>query len=166
MADTAHIVHHIPGRVRLRVPARRHNQAFFSDTKQRLEQCEAISSVTVNPATASVLVRYSGELTDLLAQVASTGLEDLLEISDELPPVPAVSDQLLVKLNRMDSRIASGTGGGLDGRSAVLITLLLAGTAQLLRGQVFGPAVPLIWYAAQAIGGILPRPDHGRPPGS
>lgn len=162
MAHTAHIVHHIPGRVRLRVPAQRHNHAFFHDAKQQLEQFDIVSDVAVNPTSASVLVRYTGEISDLLVQIAAAGLGDMLEISDELPPVMAVADHLLARLDRVDRRIVNGTGGTLDGRAAVLIALVIAGTAQLLRGQIFGPAMPLIWYAAQAAGGILPRKTAAR----
>lgn len=157
MASKAHVVHHIPGRVRLRIPAKRRDHTYFADVKAKLESVPSIHGVEVNPASASVLVRYAGPLTSLLVEAAAAGLYELAEVSDELPPVPPVADKLVDRLLDLDQQIAQSSGGSLNGRSVVLIALLLAAGMQLYRGQFLGPAVPLLWYAANALGGILPR---------
>lgn len=152
MAVAAHIVHHIPGRVRLRVPHRRDHHGFFAEVHQRLETCPNVTGISTNPATASILVRYKGELAEVLGQAAAVGIHELLEMNDGLPPVPQVVGALLGRLAHADSQITERTSGSLDGRSTVLLVLIAAGIVQLLRGQVLGPAMPLLWYAAQAIG--------------
>jgi hypothetical protein len=155
MTHKAHVVHHIPGRVRLRVPAKRRHHAFFHDVKQRLEGCDAVSSVAVNPASGSVLIRYEGSIEELLAQAAVAGLLEFLEVTEELPLLEPIADQLVESLGHVDRHITRSTGGALDGRSALLIAFVAAAVWQSLRGQLFGPAVPLLWYAAQALSGTL-----------
>ncbi len=156
MRAGAHVVHHIPGRVRLRVPAKRHDRRFFSEVKAQLEQVPQVRAVAVNHTSASVLVKYEGEILDLLLAASQVGLEAMMEIEPDLPPLVPVADRLLGRLGDLDERIVRATGGGADGRSVVLIALLLAAGVQLLRGQIVGPAVPLLWYATRALGGILP----------
>jgi hypothetical protein len=160
MPARAHIVHHIPGRVRLRIPKRRDDREFFADVERRLSGCDNITGVSANPTTASVLVRYEGELAPVLLQAAQVGLAELLELTEDLPPVKPVEDALLDTLSQADSRILSISSGAMNGRSAVLVSLLVAGLFQLWRGQLLGPAIPLLWYAAQALGlGAGRRPE-------
>ena len=164
MPATAHIVHHVPGRVRLRIPRRRDHHEFFADIERRLSQCPNITSVRANATTGSLLVRYEGELATILGQAAAVGLQELLDFDESLPPVKAIEDALSERLLRVDAQILETTGGTVGGRSAVLVTLLVAALVQLWRGQAFGPALPLIWYAAQALGFARPQvaasPQH------
>jgi hypothetical protein len=157
MPVAAHIVHRVPGRVRMRIPHRRHHHEFFADVEKRLSQCANIASVSANPTTASVLVCFEGELKTVLAQAAAVGLGALLDISDALPPIKPVDEALLERLTETDARIVASTGGAMNGGSAVLVGLLAAALVQLWRGQTFGPAIPLLWYAAQAL-----RPSTSR----
>jgi hypothetical protein len=157
MPATAHIVHHVPGRVRVRVPHKRGHHEFFADVERRLSQAPNITGVHANPTTGSLLVRYSGELTTILGQAAAVGLHELLDFDESLPPVKAIEDALSERLLSFDAQILETTGGTIGGRSAVLVTLLIAALVQLWRGQAFGPALPLIWYAAQALGFERPK---------
>ena len=157
MPSKAHVVHHIPGRVRLRIPAKRRDRAYFEQVKARLEQIHLISAVEVNPASASVLVRYAGPLANLLVEAAGAGLHELAEISDDLPPVPPVTDTVIERLIDLDKQIIESSGASLNGRAMLLLGLVAAAGVQLYRGQLLGPAVPLLWYAASALGGVLPH---------
>ena len=156
MTTKAHVVHHLPGRVRLRVPSRRRQPAFFHDVKKRLEGLDAVSSVSVNPTSGSVLIRYDGELEQLLGQAATIGLLELLEVTTDLPFLEPVAEQLIGRLGHIDQTISKNTQGVLDGRSALLAGFLVAAVVQAFRGSLLGPAVPLLWYAAQALGSGLP----------
>jgi hypothetical protein len=164
MVQTAHVVHHIPGRARLRIPAKRHNHNFFEDVKRRLGQLDSVSHVSVNPASASVLVHYRGGIDQLLAEAAIKGLNEILDISEDLPPIIPAAAKMAQQLIQIDRQITELSGGGLDGRSAVLIGLAVAAIMQLFRGEIFGPAIPLIWYAAQAIGGGMKMESPTAPP--
>ena len=162
MPVAAHIVHRVPGRVRMRIPHRRDQHEFFADVEKRLSQCANITNVRTNPTTASMLVRFDGALETVLAQAAAAGLAELLDISDDLPPTKAVGEALLERLEQTDARITTSTRGAMDGGSLVLVILLAAAVVQLWRGQTFGPAIPLLFYAAQVLRPVTSRAQAAR----
>lgn len=157
MAHKAHVVHHSTGRVRLRMQHKRHDAEFFRAVQERLSSIDGVQHVEVNPATGSILVRYSGEISRLIGQAMAHGLQEFAEVEFGSPPLGSISDRLKGRMGDVSALIARATGGTVDGGSAVVIALLVAGTLQFVRGQVLGPAVPLLWYAAQAVSGMLPE---------
>ncbi|WEX74812.1 hypothetical protein PYH37_000093 [Sinorhizobium numidicum] len=54
----AQIVHYTPGRLRIKIPAARHQTAFFAELQQRLLRAEGVLSVTVNPTAASLVIEH------------------------------------------------------------------------------------------------------------
>lgn len=56
------IAHRTAGRLRLKVPGRRHDAAFFADLERELVAQPGIVSVQANPMTASILVVHDGTL--------------------------------------------------------------------------------------------------------
>jgi len=58
----ARLVHRTTNRLRLKVPHRRHDAAFFADLRQELLRQRGIVSVQVNPLTASVVIVHDGTL--------------------------------------------------------------------------------------------------------
>ena len=155
MAHKAHVVHHSTGRVRLRMHHKRHDPEFFRAVQDRLTRCDNVHQVDVNPATGSILVRYSGEISSLIGQAMAHGLTEFADVELGLPPEAPVSDLLKDRLMQVSTKLTRATG--VDGGTAVVVGLLVAGTWQFMRGQVLGPAVPLLWYAAQAVSGMLPE---------
>lgn len=57
-------VHHIPGRVRIRVNEIKRNEARALSLKRMIEDAEGVRSVEVNSLTGSVLIRYDTASTD------------------------------------------------------------------------------------------------------
>jgi len=55
-ARVCHLAH---GRLRLKIPEKRRDEAFFEAVRQQLSR-DGIKRVEVNPLTASVLVQFSG----------------------------------------------------------------------------------------------------------
>jgi hypothetical protein len=70
--DQAHIVHRTATRLRLRVPARKLDHAYFRDLKVRLAGCPGVRSVEPNPLTGSVLIAHDPEF--YLAALGAAGL--------------------------------------------------------------------------------------------
>jgi hypothetical protein len=70
--DQAHIVHRTATRLRLRVPARKLDHAYFRDLKARLAGCPGIRSVEANPLTGSVVIAHDPEF--YLAALGAAGL--------------------------------------------------------------------------------------------
>jgi hypothetical protein len=149
----AYVVHHVPGRLRLRVPAHRADTDFFEDVSQRLMACKSVREVVVNPLTAGILLHYEADLPTLLLEATEAGLTELAEVEFGLPPLVPVATQLTARMREVDGHIARATHDTVNGTSIVVLGLLLAGGLQVLRGHLFGSAVPLLWYAWQAVSG-------------
>lgn len=56
--DQAHIVHRTVTRLRIRVPARRLDHAYFGELQAKLVGCTGVRSVEANPLTGSVLIEH------------------------------------------------------------------------------------------------------------
>jgi len=154
MAHKAYIVHAIPGRVRLRVPEKRGDLEFFEDVRRRLRDCPSIQAIDINPNTAGILLHYQGgDPTVLFIEAANVGLTELAEIRSGLPPLEPINRRLMNRLREVDGRIAHATKGTTDGAAVAVLGLLLAGGLQVIRGEVLGSAIPLLWYAWQAVSG-------------
>lgn len=156
MDNTAYIVHHTPGRVRLRIPGRRDDAAFFREVEERVQQCASVREVRSNPTTASILVRYTNDAS-LMNEIAEVGLSELVRLEIGLPPIEPIGQRFTQRLQSIDHRIHAATAGQVDGSGLTLLVLLCSSLFQIVRGrEVFGAAVPLLWYAGQAINGVLP----------
>ncbi len=58
MSETADLLHHVPGRARLRIPAGKGNRARLEHVQQVLEQMPGVHRVDTNVVLGSVLVQY------------------------------------------------------------------------------------------------------------
>ncbi len=82
MADT---LHHLPGRLRLRLAALRRNPDLAARLRSSLAALPGLAGVDVNPLTGSVLVHYdpaAGSLAGLAAALAAHGIA-----MPDLPPL-------------------------------------------------------------------------------
>jgi hypothetical protein len=58
MKQRAYIAHHIPGRIRIRLPHARGDRAFLEQINQSISPRPGVRYVEVNPATGSVVIHY------------------------------------------------------------------------------------------------------------
>src|SRR5438105_1959701 len=58
MINSTQIAHHIPGRLRLRLPHMKGNPAMLEAVKQSLSPLPGVKQVEVKPTTGSVVVEY------------------------------------------------------------------------------------------------------------
>jgi hypothetical protein len=159
----ARIAHATPNRVRLKVPAKRHDEAFFRAIAQRLAGWQNVDRVEVNPVTASVLVHFSDPTA--LMREAINGNNDLFRIvypeQQEHGPPPLLA-RLQETAATADGSLRHWTGGALDLRTAIFAALFIGGLQQLVQGNVAAPAATLLWYAATVLGlPGAPRASHG-----
>lgn len=154
----ARVIHSIPGRLRLKVTNRRGDKQFYNELASKVQEMPSVKSVQTNAVTGSVLVKHDGSVETLLAEAVTAGLHDVIELEfpEDEPAVP-VATKLVERIFQVDDRMKRVSGGHLDAQSATLTMLLVAGAFQLARGNWFGPAIPLFWYATQAAG-LLPQP--------
>ena len=148
----ARVRHFTMGRLRVKIPEKRRDEKFFDTVKERLAAWDSVDRVEVNPLTASVLVHFP----DLGRVFADNALRndlftldyDALEADFE---TPAATEWIKQRWTNADLAVRRWTSGTADLRSAVLVTLLVAGTYQLFRGNIAAPAATLLWYAGDML---------------
>ena len=143
---SAYLVHALPGRIRLRIPQKRGDAAYFAGLAQALSR-ERIGDASVNAVTGSVLLRAPvtlkpAELALSARQLALFDLRDPMPLGGRSPLVTAAAG-----LHGVDGLFLRATGGYLDVRSGVFIALLLLAGRQIYKGQFMVPGFTFLWYA-------------------
>lgn len=153
----AYIAHFTPGRVRLRIPRRRRDTAFFAEVKTAVEGWPGIDEVRANPRTASVLVFFSDPAA-VLAHAQNSDLFEIREAEPSSPRRPAIplAHRAQEKARTLSRWLEQFTGGRTDLRSLLLLALVGAAAYELHRGNIRAPATSLLWYASELLGARAP----------
>lgn len=157
MAPKGNCVHVAPGRVRVRVPERRGNAAFFARAREVLAACPGIEEVTINAATGSILLRHRADLPDIAAFAAERGIFLLAEAGRKKRQFY----QTVVGAYRTaDERISRLSGGEIDLPGAATLSLAAAGLYQISKGRFGAPAwYTAFWYALNIFLKAKARPE-------
>ncbi|WP_354682363.1 HMA2 domain-containing protein [Cupriavidus necator] len=142
--EDAQLSHALPGRLRVKVPTRRHDAAYFDDVVRRLSECSGVDEVSVNPVTASVLIIHSTS-DDAVASYALQ--QELFRL--RLDRTASKSRIVARQLSASAPRLYSAEPMSPSDRRAGMLSASLAslGVLQTLRSQVMVPAISLLWYA-------------------
>jgi hypothetical protein len=142
-AETARVAHRSTGRLRLRLPRRRHDLPYFLHLYEDLNGQPEIDEVNINPATGSVLVWFDPLHEDTLADALSRG--GLLRVRDgDLHPAHVERHRFHMSLNDM--------------RIIVFLIMTALSIHQLLKGQLLAPAITMLLYVIDlAVGMRLER---------
>jgi hypothetical protein len=170
----AYTVHQVPGRTRLRVPARRGDRTYFAHVAQALTRAPEVLSVRVNPSTGSILLLHTSQLRKLAEHAAEAGLFRLaaapvapfrrparIEPRPQIVPLSLLSAGLagLAVIQLARARVAGAAtehlwgayqASRILGKPGMVATLGAIGVMQLARGRVLSPAVSLLSYAVAA----------------
>jgi hypothetical protein len=155
MPDPARLVHRIPGRTRIRIDSRRGDAAFFAGLEQALAGRDGVRSVSVTPATGSVLICHEGSLEDLLAEAERAAL---FVVGEEPPPSRRVVETLVARTESLDRWLRATAPNTLDVRTAAFLGLAGLGVLQALRGQALPAGLTLLHYALEALGSAPRKP--------
>jgi hypothetical protein len=156
MADLpeARVCHFTTGRLRLKIPEKRRDDAFFRTVEQRLAGWDSVDRVEVNSLTASVLVTF----TDPAAVFTENALKnDLFTVVYDTPDAEAghtrqaLTERATELWRGADRALRRWTDGGADIRSAAFVALLAGAAYQLLRGRIAPPAATLLWDAGDML---------------
>jgi hypothetical protein len=149
----ARIAHATPNRVRLKVPARRYDEAFFRTVAERLKGWRNVERVEVNPLTASILVHFSDPAALMIEAMTGNDLFQILlpQEGGDMSGRPLLA-HLQETVAAADGSLRHWTGGTLDLRTALFTALFVGGLQQLVQGNVAAPAATLLWYAATVLG--------------
>jgi len=149
---SAYVVHRSRGRLRLRVPEGRNDAAFFDRVRSMLEATPGEVEVTLNCGTGSILLVHP----TVPAETVDAWIEnnDVFAISDGAPPPVRALEPIFSGVSKLDRAITSLTDGRADLRTVLFVVAVILAIRQLARGNILGPAVPLMWMALELAGRI------------
>jgi Heavy metal associated domain 2 len=160
----AQLEHSSHGRIRVRVPRHHRTEAALRRVQSQLEAQAAVSQVTVNARSGSVLVE--GDHTDTLRRA----LYEVLDIFERAGPegAPEAGVETAVSLVKgVDQRLMELTDGKLSLRWLVPAGFITVGIRQLLaQGLTLGtvPWYVLIYYGLDSFLKLYPEhAPHPRP---
>jgi hypothetical protein len=149
----ASITHFTPRRLRIRVPEKKRDRAFFDHVAERLSDWDSVERVETNPLTASILIHFTNPNALLFDAIAKN---DLLEIDFAAAftdaTVPVAIEAAVASFDATDRVLRRWTQNQIDVRSVVFLLLLAGGVFQVLRRRLDTPAPTLLWYAGELIG--------------
>jgi len=149
----ARISHFTPRRLRIRVPEKRRDRAFFDTVAERLAAWDAIEAVETNPLTASVLIHFSDPERLFLEAAAKNDLFDIdFDAAFGDASQPLVTQAAVQSFQTADDVLRRWTQNQIDMRGVLFVLLLAGGVLQLLRRRLDAPAPTLLWYAGDLIG--------------
>ncbi|GIW00554.1 hypothetical protein [Roseiflexus sp.] len=158
MLPTGYVAHRTGDRVRLRIPARKGDTAYFARVEQELAACGRVGFVEANPLTASILLHYSGTEDDLRRDAVDLGLFTI----EAIPPAanPALN-AAAARIDQIDRMIQRSSNGSFDLLEVAFVGLVGASIVQALRGQALGPASTLMAHALAILALHRSRRERG-----
>lgn len=158
MLPTGYVAHRTGDRVRLRIPARKGDTAYFARVEQELAACGRVGFIEANPLTASILLHYSGTEDDLRRDAVDLGLFTI----EAIPPAanPALN-AAAARIDQIDRMIQRSSNGSFDLLEVAFVGLVGASIVQALRGQALGPASTLMAHALAILALHRSRRERG-----
>ena len=155
--ETVWVASAIPGRVRLKSTQLRGDEGLGRQIEEVLDSIDALTAVSVNVRTGSVLLRYDDEQLDdlptLINRAAAVGvlpegldpddLKAMAESHSNGAPSRTFSGEMQRAFRSMNESVGDLTGGAIDLKGLAPLTLLGLGVRRLLRG---GPLEPVPWF--------------------
>lgn len=168
---SAQLVHRTRERWRLRVPARRRDLPYFIRLYDTLRKQPEIREITVNPATASVLIWFAEQDAARLPEALTR--DGLLELSASSSPVASRAESLQDAAGGRADGQASGRSPRHDRTAAphpnaqhafqmsvndtrLLVFLIMLGLSlyQLSKKQFLAPALTMALYGIDLLAGL------------
>lgn len=145
----ARIAHRTSTRLRIRVPERRHDVAWWQGLGERVRGRPGVVAVEVNPATAGILIVHDGSFDPTQAELIELELQ--LTNGEQRRAGGTLLDRTAAAINAIDTRIKLATAGTLDLASISLVGLAGMMLVQVARGHLGRPppAITVAWYAAE-----------------
>ncbi len=145
--------HRTPHRVRVKIPERKGDAAYFQGVIRVLSELPAIQRLEANPLTGSVLVETEEKDFDLGAAAKELGLFALnISRRPDLPFHEVFSEHI----RQVNLELKDFTGGGIDLTGLLFLGLLALGLFQMMEGNLVVPAVTAFWYAMNLLAAPSP----------
>ncbi len=98
MVRGATVVHHIPGRLRVRLPRAGRHPRQLRELRDFIQGLEGVHSVEINPVTGSILVHYHPESHEQIQSLLDTARQ--AQELTEAPPELTEADELAAKIEK------------------------------------------------------------------
>lgn len=145
MTAAAYLSHIATGRVRIRIPAKRGDEAYFRALEVALAARSDVQTVQASARTGSVLFHHDGSL-DLKALAQQAQQQGWFQLNPEPPPQESLEVLVSRQLDRFDGWMRRFSGSRLDNPSLIFLALACLAGRQIAKGQVAPPAVTVLWY--------------------
>jgi hypothetical protein len=142
LPEDAYLSHASKGRLRLRIPSKKKDDAFFAQLQTILSPIPGLDRVQVNPLSGSLLILHS-ELPEELASLVKT-LADPAPKRNSSGKPNTIYQRVTGTFNQVNTRIQGFTKGELDVPTLSFIALVAMGIYQISRKNFVAPA----WYTA------------------
>ena len=137
----AYVSHKTRSRIRLKVPSKRKDHAFFASLVEKMSSVEGVSAVETYPLTGSLLLLHSSDPDRVIETASVVGR---LRFDRNVGTRTNLHRRVTETFEGIDVALRDVTANELDVGGLAVLTLLGAGIYQILKGNL--TAVP--WYAA------------------
>ncbi len=147
------VVHHHPGRLRVRAPEFRQEEGLVASIQEAMEGIGGVSDAVYSPASGSLLIEYEpglvsvGELLALMVEVG--GFSGAIDVGDRQRDPRELGGAVLEGAERLSQAVSELSGGRADLRLLVPLAIASVSAYSLLRGP--GPRLPrwdnLLWWS-------------------
>jgi Heavy metal associated domain 2 len=151
----AYVAHRSTGRLRIKIPAQRHNARFFSNLRRQLIEHAEIVQIEVNPLTASVLILHRAGFDPSDLQNPFLGL-DIAGVGARSATRRGAAQHVA----NLDGSLRKLSGGDIDLASVILKLALAVVTRQTALQLVEWIAEAVLRAVIQSVTGpARPAPD-------
>jgi len=155
----AYIKHQLAGRVRIKIPEKQGDIAYFERVVRTVARCDAVTWVQKNPASASLLIQHGTAPFSEIAEFAkNAGLFSLMATKVEqngfdLHPAGHLSIASLSSLGvaHFDEKLSRFSAGRVDLRSTLFLGFMGLAIHQAAKGHFMSPASTFFWRALELL---------------
>ena len=140
-APVAFVNHKTAGRIRLRVPSKKKDFAYFRMLEEDLPAVSGVQSVQTNPLTAGVLIRHSSDPDHIVQMTEKRGL---FRFEHKAFVQANLQGRISEAFRGIDIAFKDMSGNELDLGGAAFVVLLGMSIHQIIKGNI----TTLPWYAA------------------
>lgn len=135
------VSHRTATRLRIKIPSKRRDEAFFTALAERMSALEGVRSVESNPLTGSILLNHASDPDRIVEACRKDGL---VSIGGPRSGPTHLHRRLSETFGDMDMAVRRASGNEMDLGGAAFLTLVGAGIYQISIGNA--AAIP--WYTA------------------
>ena len=150
MLPEAFITHFISGRVRIKIPSKKGDDAYFLSIKEHFSSFPGVQKIEINSLTGSILILHSfdPDSLDVKELKAYTELNSLFKLEGGAPgwngPVLNIRNRFRETFQGMNQKMKDITSEEIDLPTLAFLLLLGVGVYQISAGNFAAPA----WYVA------------------